>query len=295
VAHPQIAAFARLAEGGTPPNRKIEGQSTLLGRTMHAIAYDEIHDEVVVPQQFAQAVLTFRGGASGEEPPVRVIQGSLTQLEQLDQLAIDPVHNEIFVPERDHVLVFSRLANGNVAPIRVLKGPDAFRSAATVAVDPVHNLLLVTGTPPGAGEQPRGAGAGIMIFDRTAQGNVKPKAVISGPNVSLSGGNARIYAYPPRELFLVVATQPGGSGGGSTGPTAGVPVDGSGQMASNRGFVGVWSIHDKGDVPPRWKIGGPNGMLLAIRGVALDPKHKTVIISDKRLNALLTYSFPEIF
>jgi hypothetical protein len=59
--------------------------------------------------------------------------------------------------------------------------------------------------------------------------------------------------------------------------------------------VGVWSIHDRGDVPPRWMIGGPNGMLVQIRGVALDPKHKSVIVSDKRLNALLTYSFPEIF
>ena len=40
---------------------------------------------------------------------------------------------------------------------------------------------------------------------------------------------------------------------------------------------------------------GPNGRLVQIRGVALDPKNKSVIVSDKRLNALLTYSFPEIF
>ncbi len=80
MAHPQIAAFARLADGNAKPVRKIEGQKTLLGRTMHSIVYDEIHDEFVVPQQFGQAILTFRGGADGEEVPVRVIQGSLTQL-----------------------------------------------------------------------------------------------------------------------------------------------------------------------------------------------------------------------
>jgi hypothetical protein len=73
VAHPQIAVFARLANGNANPVRKIEGQKTLLGRTMHSIVYDEIHDEFVVPQQFGQAILTFRGGANGEEVPVRVL------------------------------------------------------------------------------------------------------------------------------------------------------------------------------------------------------------------------------
>jgi hypothetical protein len=73
VAHPQIAAFARLADRVQSPARRIEGQKTLLGRTMHAIHYNEVRDEIVVPQQFAQAILTFRGGATGEEAPIRII------------------------------------------------------------------------------------------------------------------------------------------------------------------------------------------------------------------------------
>jgi len=249
---------------------------------MHAIAYDEIHDEIVVPQDFAQAILTFRGGATGEEAPIRVIQGPLTQLQSVDQLAIDPVHNEIFVPDGDHVLVFPREANGNVAPIRVLKGPDTLLGASTAAVDPVHNLLLVSGTlaekagSPGAGGG-RSRSGGVSIFNRTDQGNVKPRAVIR--DSSLGGG--RVYVYPPRGEIIVVANVGGGSG--------------YGVMARDTGFVGVWSIQDNGDVPPRWMIGGPKGVLLAIRGVTLDPENKNVIITDKRLNAILTYSFPEIF
>jgi len=283
VAHPQIAAFARLAEGGAKANRKLEGQKTLLGRTMHALAYDEIHDEIVAPQDFSQAILIFRGGANGEEAPLRVIQGPLTQLNSVDQLAIDAVHGEIFVPEADHVLVFSREANGNVAPIRVLKGPDTLLGASTVAVDPVHNLLLVSGTkaegaPPGPGAY--NTGTGVSIFNRTDQGNVKPKAVIRDRSLR----NGRIYVYPPRSEFLVVANAPGGG-----------PSEGYGVLATDTGFVGVWSIQDNGNVPPRWMIGGPKGELLQIRGVALDAKNKSVIISDKRLNAVLTYSFPEIF
>ena len=183
MAHPQIAVFARLADGNAKPVRKIEGQKTLLGRTMHSIAYDEIHDEFVVPQQFGQAILTFLGGADGEEVPVRVIQGSLTQLRNPDLLGIDPVHNEIFVPQGNSVLVLPREANGNVAPIRVLKGPDTQLGASALAIDPVHNLLIVGGTV-------RGIGSRLLIFNRTDEGNVKPKASVaftslaSNPNPS---------------------------------------------------------------------------------------------------------------
>ena len=276
MAHPQIAAFARLAEGGAKSVRRIEGQQTMLGRTMHSLAYDEVHDEIVAPQDFSQAILTFRGSAQGEEPPVRVIQGPLTQLNSVDQLAIDPVHGEIYVPERDHVLVFSREASGNVAPIRVLKGPDTLLGASTAAVDPVHNLLIVSGTRASGGS---GRG-GISFFNRTDEGNIAPKAVIRDP--TLTGG--RVYVYPQRGEIIVVANAPGGG-----------PAEGYGVLATDTGFVGVWNILDNGNVPPHWMIGGPKGELLQIRGVTLDAKNKNVIISDKRLNAVLTYSFPEIF
>ena len=118
MAHPQIAAFARVANGADEPTRRIEGQRTLLGRTMHGIEYDEVHDEIVVPQQFAQAIMTFRGGANGAEVPIRVIQGDQTQLARPDRMAIDPVNNEIFVPDGGKILVFAREANGNVAPTK---------------------------------------------------------------------------------------------------------------------------------------------------------------------------------
>ena len=43
----------------------------MLGRTMHGIDYDEIHDEIVVPQQFGQAILVFKGSTRGEAPPIQ--------------------------------------------------------------------------------------------------------------------------------------------------------------------------------------------------------------------------------
>jgi len=33
---------------------------------MHALAYDAVHDEIIVNSPLAQAILIFRGGANGE-------------------------------------------------------------------------------------------------------------------------------------------------------------------------------------------------------------------------------------
>ena len=273
VAHPQIAVFARLADGAAARTRSIEGQKTLLGRNTHAVAYDEIHDEILVPQRLAQAVLTFRGGANGEEPPIRVLQGSLTQLQDPDRLGLDPVNNELYVPQTDRVLVFPREAHGNVAPIRVLGGSNSQLGANALAVDPVHDPLIVAGRERSGPDSTR-----ILIFNRTDKGNVKPRAVVRAPKSGLTGLGGQIAVYPPKGAILVPVRGPSDN-----------------DLASDTDFFGVWSIQDNGDVPPRWTIGGPKGSLVHVHGVALDPKNKSVIITDKRLNAVLTFSFPEIF
>jgi hypothetical protein len=60
-------------------------------------------------------------------------------------------------------------------------------------------------------------------------------------------------------------------------------------------YVGVWSVYDDGEVAPRWTIGGPDNLLKDVRGIALDPKNKNVMISDKTHNAVFTFSIPEAF
>src|SRR3990172_4171217 len=103
-----------MAKGGEAPNRMIYGQATKLSRTMHDIRYNEKRDEIHVPNPFAQALLTFRGDADGQQAPVRIIQGSKTRLQKPDTLEIDAVHNEIIVPQGEEVLVFPLTGNGNV-------------------------------------------------------------------------------------------------------------------------------------------------------------------------------------
>jgi hypothetical protein len=276
VAHSQIATFARLAKENSQPNRLIAGQATKLSRTMHDIRYDPVHDELFVTNPFAKAILVFRGGANGEEPPIRIIQGPNTQLGgNPDRLDVDPVHNEIIIPNRNSILVFPRDGQGDVAPIRVISGPDTqLRSAGGAAVDTVNNLLVVGLAYGDAGQ--RGGGGGLLIFNRTDEGNAKPLRVIRGPQTGLLLIN-QIQVYSPRGM--IVATQSTDDG----------PSEPEGV------FIGVWSVFDSGDVPPRWRLGGPKSTMKKPRGVALDPRYKEIIVADMRQNAVLTYYFPEIF
>ena len=89
--------------------------------------------------------------------------------------------------------------------------------------------------------------------------------------------------YPPKGLIFLVV-RPGGNS----------IYDLSGRHLPED-YVGVWSINDDGDVPPMWTIGGPNNLLKDARGIALDPKSQNVIVSDKTLNAVLTFHVPEAF
>src|SRR5947207_7096707 len=92
---------------------------------MHGIAYDQVHDEIVIPVALSGALLVFKGDASGEAPPVRAIQGTRTRLVRPHTVAVDPVNNEILAadPSMRAVVVFDRMANGHVAPKRVISGP----------------------------------------------------------------------------------------------------------------------------------------------------------------------------
>ena len=293
-----------MAKGGDAPNRVIFGQATKLSRTMHDIRYSAKRDEIYVTNPFAQAILAFRGSATGEEPPVRVIQGPKTMLGSEDTLEIDDVNGEILIPGRDQVLAFPIDGNGDVAPLRVVRGAkEGWRTGGGIAVDPIHNVLVTDGMlmsprrAEGGAEAMRGgrgenarAGRGgdsesdyndsrnsILIFDRLANGDAKPLRTIRGPHTGIKA--IRQMALYPNNGYILIAQITNG----------GIPEpEGT--------FIGVWSINDNGDVPPRWKIDGkPSNIMKKPRGITYSAKNKEVIVSDMRLNAVLTFYFPEIF
>ena len=255
-----------------PPTRMIAGQATRLSRTMHDIRYDDTRDEFVVGNPFARAILTFAGGADGEAAPTRTIQGPLTRIQNPDRVELDSVHGEIYVPNRDSILVFPRDAQGNVAPIRVIEGPNTeLTGIRAIVVDPVNNLLIA-----GTDLRTPEAESGLVIFERTANGNAKPLRIIRGPSTGITRVT-QMQVYSPGGWIVV--TQPGEAD----------------VQEPEGAFVGVWSIYDDGDVAPKWVIGGPKSRIKKPRGVALNPKNKEMIVADMRVNAVFTFHFPELF
>jgi hypothetical protein len=281
-----------LADGSAEAIRTIAGQKTLIG---------PVRDEIYAYHNHLDAIAVYKGDADGDVAPIRMIRGPKTGLSFTNgRLALDPVHHEVFVPvNTNSVLVFPALAEGDIAPIRVLKGPDTRLGAEAITIDAVHNLLIVSGTSHGWGRKastpdltmfgPRGARGSldggsvgqIAIFDRMASGNTKPLRVITGVKTMLSSTQTLMTTYPPRGWIL------GAVWGSAYGET--------GAPRSDLSMVGVWHITDNGDVAPRWTIGGPNGLLQQARSVTIDPKHKTVFVSDKYHNGVFAFEFPEIF
>ena len=231
---------------------------------MHDVRYDDVKDEVVLPGR-AGSILIFRGGAHGQEAPVRVLQGPNVQAGG-SRLAIDSVHREIFAFGRGGIQVFPLDGNGNVSPIRVIAGPDTMGPNSSLAVDPIHDLIATVG---------RG-GKAILVFNRTDNGNVKPRNVILGPKTEIDRINQmQIYA----EKKLVIIAMPGEQL----------------LMEPPRTFVGAWSLDDNGDVAPRWKIEGDGTTIKKAFAVALNPKNQEVYVTDMRLNGVLTFFAPQLF
>jgi hypothetical protein len=139
-----------------------------------------------------------------------------------------------------------------------------------MAVDPVHNLLIVNGNN------------ALSIYDRTASGDAKPIRVIQGPKTEVAG-IMTFQVYPPKGWII------------------------SGCEAAYASTLSVcaWSINDNGDVAPRWKLPVQTRTGYQPSGIALDPVHKEIILSASGqkvmsarppvMNTAITFAWPEIF
>jgi hypothetical protein len=286
VSEPRISAFARLANGNAKPTRVIAGQTARVSRTMHGIFYDPTHDEIVVPVALGGAVLTLPGGADGGAPPLRVLQGPATGLVQPDTLYVDVAHDEMIVDSGDDsVIVFPRTAAGNTAPIRKLGGPKTqIRNIYGMSVDSVHNVIVVANRVDLGGRE---SSDGILIFNRTDSGDVAPRAVIAGPRTGIIKIRQVVVDEERGQIFATIKNNFENYEFTDERPSPWNP--------DKTGFIGVWSIDDNGDVPPRGVIKGPATGLIWPAGVAINPKNREVYTIDSVSNALFMFHMPELF
>jgi DNA-binding beta-propeller fold protein YncE len=289
VAQPRVAAFARVANGTMAPERVITGAATKMSRTVHGIAYDPVRDEIYVTNALADAVLVFRAGANGAEPPVRVIQGPCTGLVNPHAISLDLEHREILVSSLSarSIAIFPMEAKGNVTPTRYIRGPKT-RLGHTVGmgVDSATNMLVVANSED------------VLFFDRTATGDVAPVGEIKGGRTGIRDEpwgmeirKGKIYLAASNHLhvnlYAQVTIKP------EYADRRAVPPEDP-WLNPELGFIGVWNVRDRGDVPPLAKIGGPFSQLAHPTGLALNPQDGEIYVTDSIRNGLFTFLVPDL-
>jgi hypothetical protein len=138
------------------------------------------------PASGLHAITEYSSGSNGNVSPIRAISGSNTGLTGADGLFIN-ASGDLYVANctgcfqssgtMDAVLEFAPGANGNVAPISTLSGPNTGLAGTTnLTFDAAGDLLVTSST----------GAPGILIFAPGATGNVAPTSTISGSNTGIS-------------------------------------------------------------------------------------------------------------
>lgn len=212
---PEVVVYRKGASGKEEPLRRIQGDKTRL-ETPHGIAVD-VKNQLLFVNNWGHST-SFRNpgtgrfnppsiniyalNASGDTPPVRVIQGDRTQLNWPGNMTLHPDTRELYVANDmgQSIIVFSGLTyvRGNVPPRRVIKGDKTALTYPTgVFVDTKHQELWVSNL----------GNASATVYPLMANGNVPPLRIIrSAPagHVSLTFGRTAAVAYDSnREEILV--------------------------------------------------------------------------------------------
>lgn len=219
-----LVIFHRDANGDVPPARKLKAPHSTFG-----IAVDEQAEEMFVTVQDDHAVVVWKKSAKDDDLPVRVLQGSRTQLADPHGIALDPKTGVIFVtnwgttntrppfgsPSRGRpaewpvgvtevlrgsgkilppsVTIYPKDANGDTPPLRVIQGPKAQLNWPTaVTVDSEHGELFVANDTADS----------ITVYSVNAAGDAMPIRVLKGPHSLIKNPTGIFYDVKNEELWV---------------------------------------------------------------------------------------------
>jgi DNA-binding beta-propeller fold protein YncE len=147
----------------------------------------EQHKELFLTIQHTSAVVVYRKGASGQELPMRLLQGDLTQLADPHGIAVDEAEDTIFVTNHGSVNTVRPEAGAWI-------GPD-YVSYLKRTNWPLERDFAV----PGSG---RILPPSVTVYSRTGAGNTKPIRVIQGPKTQLNWPSAVVLDHKRGEMLI---------------------------------------------------------------------------------------------
>jgi len=195
--------------------------------------------------------------------------------------------------------VFARLANGNVAPKRVIEGQgtNLSRTMHGIDYDSIHDEIVI----------PVALGGAVLVFRGDATGETAPVRTIQGTRtrlvrphtVAVDPVNNEILTADPSMRAIVVFDR---TANGNVAPRRVISGEKTGLLdivgldvdpvrnvivaASRKGNgekVGLF-VFDRlanGDVPPKQFIGGPNSKLAHFRQVTIDPGTGNIFLAQQ--------------
>jgi 6-phosphogluconolactonase (cycloisomerase 2 family) len=211
---PEVDVYRKDASGEELPIRRLVGSNTGLN-SVHGIAIDDKNQLLYVNtwghysdfkvagtgKYEDPAIKVYPLNASGDMPPLRVIQGDKTQLDWPGAMKLNPENGDLYVANDigQSVLVFANIstAKGNIAPTRAIKGPKTRLSYPTgVALDLGNREVWVSNM----------GAASATVYSLMADGDTAPVRIIrSAPEgkKALNFGRTTAIAYDSKREQLL--------------------------------------------------------------------------------------------
>ena len=210
---PQIAVYSKDASGDDKPLRLIQGPRTRLADS-HGIAIDSkrrllfvnnwgnIADlKVARTGRFEPpSISVYPLNADGDTPPLRVIQGSKTQMDWPGSMSIEPDSGDLYVANDmgQSLLVFHGSDEGDVAPARVIRGPKTrLTYPLGVFVDAKNKEVWAANL----------GNSSATVYPLMANGDVAPLRIIRSADEnkqSLKFGKTEALTYDSKREQLLV-------------------------------------------------------------------------------------------
>jgi len=210
---PQVAVYSKLASGDAKPLRLIQGPKTRFS-DVHGIAIDSRNKLLYVTNwgnvsdykvagsgRFElPSISVYPATADGDTAPLRVIQGTKTQLDWPGAMSVEPDSGDLYVANDmgQSLIVFHKTDEGDVSPARVLKGPKTHLSyPAGVFVDAKNKEVWASNL----------GNSSATVYPLLADGDVAPLRIIRGADEnkqSLKFGKTEALAYDSKREQLLV-------------------------------------------------------------------------------------------
>jgi 6-phosphogluconolactonase (cycloisomerase 2 family) len=274
------------------------------GAIFSAVAVDPIRDEIIMADEGKERIMVY-DRLSDTPPraamtePKRILGGPKTLIRDNCSLYVDPVTGDIYSPSADtshNMSIFSRDAQGNVRPDRVLKTPH--RPFGIAADEQSQELFIATQWP-----------AAVFVYRKAAADREAPLRIIEGKNTQLSGSMGLALDTKNQELYV--------SNWGSTSDVlpgmsySDLPVYGEGvhrawenadqlqQFFRRRMIPGsgritppaitVFDLKAKGNIAPKRVITGPSTKLDWAQHLSMDMDRRELYVANSMDNSLLVF------